>query len=61
MSQMARAYGPAGQPIIEVDGKLRFSLPGEPLFPSLSGRHDSQADDSLGPSDGHAPASSTPS
>src|SRR5882762_1912680 len=23
----------AGQPIIEVDGKLRFSLPGEPLFP----------------------------
>ncbi|MBL9175263.1 MAG: DUF4139 domain-containing protein [Verrucomicrobiales bacterium] len=26
----------AGQPIIEVDGKLRFSLPGEPLFPVLS-------------------------
>ena len=25
----------AGQPIIEVDGKLRFSLPGEPLFPAL--------------------------
>src|SRR5438270_10082812 len=24
-------------PIIEVDGKLRFSLPGEPLFPALSG------------------------
>jgi len=24
------------QPIIEVDGKLRFSLPGEPLFPSLA-------------------------
>ncbi len=24
------------QPIIEVDGKLRFSLPGQPLFPSLS-------------------------
>jgi hypothetical protein len=24
-------------PIIEVDGKLRFSLPGEPLFPSLAG------------------------
>jgi hypothetical protein len=23
------------QPIIEVDGKLQFSLPGEPLFPSL--------------------------
>jgi len=32
-------YGPggrgAGQPIIEVDGNLRFSLPGEPVFPSL--------------------------
>jgi hypothetical protein len=26
----------AGQPIIEVDGKLKFSLPGEPLFPSLT-------------------------
>ncbi len=26
----------AGQPIIEVGGKLRFSLPGEPLFPSLT-------------------------
>lgn len=25
----------AGQPIIEVDGKLMFRLPGEPLFPSL--------------------------
>lgn len=25
-----------GQPIIEVDGKLRFSLPGQPLFPSLT-------------------------
>jgi hypothetical protein len=24
-------------PIIEVDGKLRFSLPGEPLFPALPG------------------------
>lgn len=24
------------QPIIEVDGKLRFSLPGEPLFPALA-------------------------
>jgi len=29
-----------GQPIIEVDGKLRFSLPGEPIFPAL-------ADDSI--------------
>src|SRR5438477_10692019 len=24
------------QPIIEVDGKLRFILPGQPLFPQLS-------------------------
>lgn len=33
-------YNPGGEPmapIIEVDGKLRFSLPGEPLFPTLSG------------------------
>lgn len=28
--------GGAGGPIIEVDGKLRFSLPGEPIFPSLA-------------------------
>ena len=26
---------PASQPIIEVDGKLQFSLPGEPVFPAL--------------------------
>lgn len=33
-------YTPGGEPvapIIEVDGKLRFSLPGEPLFPALAG------------------------
>jgi hypothetical protein len=33
-------YNPGGEqltPIIEVDGKLRFSLPGEPLFPTLAG------------------------
>ncbi len=33
-------YNPGGEqtsPIIEVDGKLRFSLPGEPLFPTLTG------------------------
>lgn len=33
-------YSPGGEhaaPIIEVDGKLRFSLPGEPLFPALAG------------------------
>ncbi len=35
-TQRAYASGPAGQPIIEVDGKLRFSLPGQPLFPSLA-------------------------
>src|SRR6185436_14949968 len=28
--------GNNSQPIIEVDGQLRFSLPGLPLFPSLS-------------------------
>jgi hypothetical protein len=33
MSQPAR---PAAQPIIEVDGKLRFELPGTPLFPALA-------------------------
>ena len=27
--------GQTSQPIIEVDGNLRFSLPGEPLFPAL--------------------------
>jgi hypothetical protein len=35
-AQRASAYGAAGQPIVEVNGKLRFSLPGEPLFPSLA-------------------------
>ncbi|MFZ4776609.1 MAG: DUF4139 domain-containing protein [Terrimicrobiaceae bacterium] len=36
MNQMAMANaGGAGQPIIEVDGQIRFSLPGEPVFPSL--------------------------
>lgn len=28
-------HGGATQPIIEVDGKIQFSLPGEPVFPSL--------------------------
>ena len=28
------SYG-SGQPIIEVDGKLRFGLPGQPVFPDL--------------------------
>lgn len=36
--QMAHVapYAGGGQPIIEVDGQLRFSLPGLPLFPSLT-------------------------
>jgi hypothetical protein len=28
-------YKSGTQPVIEVDGKLRFSLPGQPIFPSL--------------------------
>src|SRR5438874_1028911 len=37
MAQSAMAYqsGGVSQPIIEVDGKLRFALPGQPLFPPL--------------------------
>lgn len=35
-SAMGDSQSGLGQPIIEVDGKLRFSLPGEPLFPVLS-------------------------
>lgn len=31
----AYAGSATGQPLIEVDGQLRFSLPGEPLFPAL--------------------------
>jgi len=36
-SQMEMAYGNSGtsQPIIEVDGKIQFGLPGQPIFPSL--------------------------
>jgi len=34
--QMRYTTGATGQPIIEVDKKLRFSLPGRPLFPSLT-------------------------
>ena len=36
--QSARAYGgggQSGQPIVEVGGKVRFGLPGTPLFPEL--------------------------
>ena len=35
-AQMAYAGGGAGQPIIEVDGKLQFTLPGLPQFPALA-------------------------
>ncbi|MGA2144756.1 MAG: hypothetical protein ABSH49_07325 [Bryobacteraceae bacterium] len=34
-NQMGMASGGAGQPIVEVDGKLQFSLPGQPIFPAL--------------------------
>lgn len=34
-AQMTYMQGGASQPIIEVDGKQRFSLPGQPLFPAL--------------------------
>ncbi len=33
---MSFARGAANQPVIEVDGKLQFRLPGTPLFPALS-------------------------
>jgi hypothetical protein len=31
-----QAYSQTDQPIVEVDGKLQFSLPGQPIFPSLA-------------------------
>lgn len=34
-AQAAYAQG-GGQPVIEVNGKLQFSLPGQPLFPALA-------------------------
>ena len=34
--QQAMMQSAAGQPIIEVNGQLRFSLPGEPIFPALT-------------------------
>ena len=36
MQQAAYVQNGTGQPIIEVDGKLQFSLPGQPLFPALA-------------------------
>lgn len=37
-SQMAMSYGNSGTatPVIEVEGQLQFSLPGEPRFPALA-------------------------
>lgn len=35
VAQQTMTSGGAGQPVIEVDGKLQFSLPGQPLFPNL--------------------------
>lgn len=34
-AQAEMASGGAGQPIIEVEGRLQFTLPGRPIFPSL--------------------------
>jgi len=36
-AQQAMAYGNGGtsQPVIEVDGKIQFGLPGQPIFPTL--------------------------
>ena len=34
--QLAGNWQGGGSPIIEVDGQLRFSLPGEPVFPSVT-------------------------
>ena len=48
------------QPIIEVDGVLRFGLPGQPLFPALERRFHPQADAELAARRPTSPASSTP-
>ncbi|NOX59427.1 MAG: hypothetical protein GXP29_11305, partial [Planctomycetes bacterium] len=34
--QAQMSYGVQNQPLIEVDGQLRFGLPGTPLFPNLA-------------------------
>ncbi len=34
--QRSYHHGGGGQPLIDVDGKLRFGLPGTPLFPALT-------------------------
>jgi hypothetical protein len=35
-TQMAFVQEGAGQPVIEVNGKLQFTLPGQPIFPALA-------------------------
>ncbi|MCU1331665.1 MAG: hypothetical protein JWM08_657 [Candidatus Angelobacter sp.] len=35
-AQQAYVAGGNGEPIIEIDGKLQFGLPGQPIFPALS-------------------------
>lgn len=35
--QQQQAYAGSEQPVIEVDGKVQFGLPGQPQFPSLPG------------------------
>jgi hypothetical protein len=34
-AQMGYVNGAASQPVIEVDGKIQFGLPGQPIFPTL--------------------------
>lgn len=34
-TQMAQLQGAGSQPMVEMDGKLQFALPGKPLFPPL--------------------------
>jgi hypothetical protein len=34
--QQAYVNAGAGEPIIEIDGQLRFGLPGQPIFPALT-------------------------
>jgi hypothetical protein len=35
VSNISRAYDESSQPIVEVNGKLQFGLPGQPLFPEI--------------------------
>jgi hypothetical protein len=58
-NQIATASGGAGQPVIEVDGKLQFSLHGQPIFPRL-GTTPSSSPRSIGSSTPLNPPASTP-